>query len=389
MKRIGIDARFLGTETGIGRYVEELVEHLEQIAEQRGQDTSRTNAENQFFIFLTEKNWDRYEPKSPNFHKVKANFRWYSWQEQVFFPFLIKKNKIDLMHFPHFNVPLFCPSPFVVTVHDLILLHYPSVRASTLSPVKYYFKYLFYRLILKHAIANSKAVFAPSKFTKNDILKNFSVSEDKIAVTYEASALDKVRPAEKFFLANLKISKPYFLTVGNAYPHKNLERLLRVFRVFNAKQGKKFQLVFVGPDNFFSERLKIYARRLNLSDEEMVFGGKTSDKELKRLYLNSFAYIFPSLYEGFGLPGLEAMACGSPILAADRTSLPEIYENAAFYFNPESDEDILSALERIASDAKLRRYLSEKGKEVLKKYSWENLAANSLQIYKTSARRRG
>jgi glycosyltransferase involved in cell wall biosynthesis len=382
MKRIGIDARFLGTETGIGRYVEELVKHLEQIAKLRQEDILRTDAENQFFIFLTEKNWDKYNPCALNFYKIKADFRWYSWQEQIFFPFLIKKYKIDLMHFPHFNVPLFCPAPFVVTIHDLILLHYPSTRASTLGPFRFYLKYVFYRLILKHAITNSKVIFVPSKFTKNDILNHFSVPENKIIVTYEANSLDNVKPAKKEFLKALKITKPYFLTVGNAYPHKNLKRLFSVFKKFNLEQNKKFQLVFVGPNDYFYNQFKIFVNELGFKEDEVIMPGKVNDEELKLLYLNAFAYVFPSLYEGFGLPGLEAMSCGVPVVAADCTSLPEIYGNAAFYFNPTSDDEMFNALVRISEDKKLRNKLKENGFEIIKQYSWEKLSEKTLQNYK-------
>jgi glycosyltransferase involved in cell wall biosynthesis len=388
MKRIGIDARFLGTETGIGRYVEELVKNLEEI-----------DRKNEYYIFLTEKNWDLYSPPphsppiSPrakqgelegvhsNFHKVKANFRWYSWQEQAFFPFLIKKYKLDLMHFPHFNVPLFCLCPFIVTIHDLILLHHPSTRATKLGFARFYLKYAFYRMVLKYAIINSKIIFAPSKFTKTDIMNNFSVPEDKIVVTYEASSLNDVAPAKKEFLADLKITKPYFLTVGNAYPHKNLERLLRVFKRFNSAQKNKFQLVFAGPDNYFYQRLKNYRKEIGFKKNEVIMPARASDSQLKLLYLNAFAYIFPSLYEGFGLPGLEAMACGAPVMAADRTSLPEIYGNAAFYFNAKSDEEMFNALIRFSGDDKLRRHLRERGFEVAKQYNWLDLAKKTLSHY--------
>ncbi len=454
---IGIDARFLGTETGIGRYVEQLVRHLEKIdtechsdsrfvgtknlvgAERPANDTGQPTASREiprharndggrkYFIFLTEKNWD---PPSPgfgvvsNFHKIKADFRWYSWQEQVYFPFLIKKYKIDLMHFPHFNVPLFCPCPFVVTIHDLILLHHPSTRASRLGFVKFYLKYIFYRLVLKNAIANSQKILVPSEFTKKDILENFSIPhptspsrregeeggggnilENKIVVTYEAASLGDVAPASQEFLSQLGIARPYFLTVGNAYPHKNLERLLRVFKRFNSeykpstgsgnnnlfpersvaklKGLKPFQLVFVGPDDYFYERMKEFVKNLDLSKDEVIMPGKVSDRELKTLYLNAFAYVFPSLYEGFGLPGLEAMACGAPVVSSDKTSLPEILGEAALYFDAGSDEDLFDKMSRLADDKGLQSRLRARGFGQVKKYNWQSLAAATLRTYET------
>lgn len=236
-------------------------------------------------------------------------------------------------------------------------------------------------MILKYAIVNSKAVFVPSNFTKMDILKNFSVPGDKIVVTYEASSLNDVAPAKKEFLTDLKIIKPYFLTVGNAYPHKNLKRLFRVFKKFNSAQKNKFQLVFVGPDNYFYQRLKNYGKETGFKKNEIIMPGRASDNELKLFYLNAFAYVFPSLYEGFGLPGIEAMACGVPVIAADRASLPEIYGNAAFYFNAKSDDEMFNALIRISGDDKLRRHLCERGFEVAKQYNWLDLAKKTLSHY--------
>jgi len=182
--RIGIDARFYGPkQKGLGRYVQKLVNNLEKI------DDS-----NQYIIFLRRENWNEYQPTNSNFKKVLANYSWYGLKEQIFLPFKIKKQKIDLMHFPHFNVPLFYKKPFVLTIHDLILKRFPTRRASTLGPIKYWLKNIAYEAVIKSALQRAEKIIAVSEYTKQDILKYFDVDSDKIKVIYEGSPNVETQP---------------------------------------------------------------------------------------------------------------------------------------------------------------------------------------------------
>src|SRR3989339_1308260 len=221
--RIGIDARFYGPiGKGLGRYTQKLVENLEKI-----------DSVNEYFIFLRKQNFEDYVPKNKNFQKILADYRWYTWQEQIFFPRLLKKYQLDLLHFPHFNVPLFYRGKSVVTIHDLILIHFPTVRNSTLSPFLYKLKFLAYKMVIKSAIRRSNRVIAVSKFTKKDILENYpEAPNEKVVVTYEACEDYCLLSPEKDqeILLKYGIMKPYILYVGNAYPHKNLERLVLAFK---------------------------------------------------------------------------------------------------------------------------------------------------------------
>jgi len=173
--RIGIDARFYGSVgKGLGRYVSELIAQLEEL-----------DKENDYFVFLRRANWDEYAPKNPRFTKVLAEFHWYGWSEQVWYPIWLRKFGLDLMHFAHFNVPLLYRRPFVVTVHDLILLSHPTPRATTLGPVLYRFKYLLYRLVIKNALNRAASIVTVSRYSKEQIEKNFPFTRGKnIAVTY-------------------------------------------------------------------------------------------------------------------------------------------------------------------------------------------------------------
>ncbi len=375
---IGIDARFYGPEgKGLGRYTQRLIEYLEKI-----------DRENRYVIFLSEQGWNTYQPSSPNFIKVRANCRWYTLAEQVVMPWLIWKNKIGLMHWPHFNVSIFSPAKFVVTIHDLILLKFPTRRASTLDPIRYFLKQVGYKAVIAHALKNSQKIITVSQFTKSDIVKNFpKVSPGKIDVIYEAC--DSVESGQLKLpdrgLQKNGITKPFILYVGNAYPHKNLERLIRVFSYLDKVRPGIYQLVLVGKEDYFYSRLKEFSREIKLSRaDQLIFLGYSSEAMLADLYRNASAYVFPSLLEGFGLPPLEAMRYDLPVAASNNSSCPEILGEAAAYFNPIDDQDILDSLLRVLEDNALRSRLMESGRQQVLKYSWQDCARQTLAAYNTS-----
>lgn len=358
--KIGIDARFFGPkQKGLGRYVQKLIEGLE-----------KNDSKNTYLIFLRKDNFNEYFPKNKNFKKVLANYKWYGFKEQIFFPFKIKRHGIDLMHFPHFNVPLFCFNPFVITIHDLILKRFPTRKASTLNPLMYKIKNLAYHLVISSAIKKAKKIIAVSNYTKKDILKYFKVDSDKIRVIYEGSPERKENKEE-----NKK--KTYLLYVGNAYPHKNLERLILAFNKL-IKEKKDIYLILVGEIDYFYKRIK----NKFSSSENLIFTDFVSDKDLSLLYKNALVYVFPSLYEGFGLPPLEAMAYGVPIVSSDSSCLPEILGDSAIYFDPENVNDIFEKIKYVLDNRKIRKKLVSKGFEQIEKYNWQKMAKEILRVYK-------
>ena len=228
--KIGIDARFFGPkQKGLGRYVQKLVENLEKV-----------NSTNKFVIFLRKENWDEYKPTNSNFKKVLADYKWYGLKEQIFMPFKIRKSGIDLMHFPHFNVPIFCFKPFIITIHDLILKKFPTSRASTLTPFLYSLKNLAYKIVIFSAVKRAKKIIAVSNYTKKDVLKYFKINKDKIEVIYEGVSSQSRSDlfGVTFLQKRLHQKGLTLLYVGNAYPHKNLERLILAFD----KLVKDFQM---------------------------------------------------------------------------------------------------------------------------------------------------
>ncbi len=375
--RIGIDARMFGPKQGgLGRYVEQLILNLEKLNPPAGGDAD-------FVIFLRQENWSDYTPTNPRFTKVLADIPWYGLREQFELPKIISQNNLDLMHFPHWNVPLFYNRPFVVTIHDLLLLHFPTRRASTLGPILYFVKNFFFKIILRHAAKKAINIITVSNFSKNDLIKTLHVPKDKITIAYPAANPDLTNPPLPRPSGESKIVRPYALYVGVAYPHKNLDRLLAAWQLFCDKTGNRYQLVLVGKKNYFYDRLlekygELFAMGL------AVFTDFVDDEILSDLYQSASIFVLPSLYEGFGIPPLEAMSHGVPVIASLTTCMPEVLEGAALYFNPTQVNELVEALISGFTDEKLRAELSMLGKKIAAKYSWLTCAKKTSEVYQNS-----
>ena len=380
--KIGIDARFYGpVGKGLGRYTQKLIENLEKIS---AQGEPVLGGKNEYFIFLKKENFEEYIPQNKNFKKILANYRWYSLSEQLLFPKLLRKYNLDLMHFPHFNVPIFYGRKFVVTVHDLILIHFPTTKNSTLNPFFYKIKFLAYRFIISFALKYSKKIITVSNFTKDDILANYKkIKSNKIKVTYEACddfcmlSPDK----DKEIIEKYGIIKPYIIYIGNAYPHKNLERLVGAFKELKKTQ-KALSLVLVGKKDYFHIRLEKLVNERKIKD--VVFSDYVPDYHLDILQHNASAYVFPSLYEGFGLPPLEAMAKGVPVVSSDHPCMREILGKSAYFFDGKDEKSIAKAIEKVLTNDELRANLIRDGYQQIRKYNWKKMAQETLQIYENS-----
>lgn len=378
IKRIGIDARFYGPiGKGLGRYTQEIVDNV-----------IRLDHDNDYVIFLRKENYFDFKITNPRVKKVLTDVRWYSLAEQLLMPIYFWREKLDLIHFPHFNVPIFCLTKFVVTIHDLILISYPTKRATTLSPIVYKIKNLGYYLVIWSALKRAKKIITVSEFTKKGIIEKFKVKSEKIIVTYEgvSETLQKKEIQsmdDKEVLLGYNIHKPYLLYVGNAYPHKNLESLLKIFTKVSQK-FKNLQLVLVGKEDYFYLRLKTLVNNLKLNDhsEVVIFAGYVSDNKLNVFYQNALAYIFSSFFEGFGLPPLEAMGHGLPVVSSNKASMPEVLGNAVLYFDPSDLNDMYQKIEMIVTNETLRNDLRELGYRQVKKYSWKVCVSKTLEIYR-------
>lgn len=374
--RIGIDARFFGGEQskGLGRYTQKLIEHIVQI--------DKTNS---YVLFLPETEIKRWASPPANVTLVRAPYRWYSVAEQIFMPWLIAKQKLDLMHFPHFNVPLFYRGPFVVTIHDLIISRFPTERATTLGPITYKLKQLAYHLVIRHAALRSRHIITVSEYSKHDLMDYFKLPAERITVTYEA--VDPFSPAvtitpEHRVVVQTRYALPesYLLYVGNAYPHKNLETLLTVMQTLKKSGQLKHHLVCVGKADYFYLRLQQQAWALNV-DDVVHFPGFIPDKDLAAVYAGAFAFIFPSKYEGFGLPPLEAMLYNTPVLASSSSCLPEVLGASALYFDYQDVSGIIQQLQRLETETNLREKLITRGQLQVSGYSWGRMTKETLALY--------
>lgn len=365
--KIGIDAR-LYSQTGIGRYIRNLLRHLAIL-----------DKKNEYLVFLSPEDYQKFRLPSKNWQKIKVDIAWHSFSEQIKMPFLLYKHGLDLVHFPYFNVPLLYLKPFVVTLHDLTIYKQPTGKAST-RPLWYYFlKKMGYLAELWFISKKAKKVITISNFVKKDIIKILDIKAARIKVIYEAVDKKLLRGRGK----NI-VKSPYFLTVGNFYPHKNLTRLIFALRKLIVNpEYKDFKLLLVGPKDYFYRRLKKFLKDKNLLGR-VQFILNSSDERLACFYKNAQFLLFPSLAEGFGLPGLEAMALRCPVMCSSLQVFKEVYQDVPIYFDPHDVDDIFLKLKKgLKEGKKARKERIQKGVRLASKYSWKNCAKQTLAVYES------
>lgn len=357
--RIGIDCRLAGLDhAGIGRYTAQLVRLL--LSQRSSFDwvlfcSNQTQAD-----YLLDKNTNQ------NVRVVFCPIKHYSLAEQAWLPWIFYRERLDLLHVPHFNVPFVYHKPFVMTIHDLLWHHHRGQTVTTLHPWIYWFKYFGYRLVTTLSILKTKHIFVPSKEIFDTLLQYYPSAKNKTEITYEGVSLS---PSVKL---HQPVPNNFLLFVGSLYPHKNIVVVLKALQ-----QLPKLSLVLVGSRSVFSQQIKQLVTTLDL-DKQVVFFGRASDGELHTLYQKAQALVQPSLSEGFGLTGLEAMAAGTPVIASDIPIFHEIYQDAALYCQPHDPQSFVRAIKQLATQ---RRALIAKGRHQSQKYSWEKMTQQTLTAY--------
>lgn len=359
MAHIAIDARIINSSTG--RYIERLLTYLESL-----------DSPHQFTVLVRSKDLDYWKPTKKNFKVAVADFHQYTMEEQVGFYLFLKQLGPDLVHFCMPQQPLLYHGRVITTVHDLNLLRIEENEGMSWPTLK--FKQLIFSRLLHTVTKRSRFVITPTKYTKDDLLKFQRVPKDKVVVTYEAAdLLSKTEdPVPQFE------DKQFLLVVGRAEKYKNQQGAIEAHQLLLDKYPDLW-LVIVGKRDDTSHELEEWAHREGY--RQIAFFGFASDAKLAWFYNHCAAYVFPSFMEGFGLPPLEAMRHGAPVVSSNATCLPEVLDDAALYFNPAHPHDIADQIKRVLKDEDLRQELIAKGKKQAKKYSWQRMAEQTLDVY--------
>ena len=355
--RIGIDARMI-SKGGIGTYLKSLLAGLGKL----GDDA-------EYVVFLQKRDMDSCAGLGSNFKRVVCVAPPYSLAEQMTLPRLLRRERLDLIHHPHYFAPFFGKTPMVATIHDLIHQLFPVLCPSPLH-------WRVSKWVIARTARRARVILTVSEHTKRDIIEHVGVADEKIRVTYNAlpPGWDDGRAPRPEALERLG-NAPYFLYVGNHKRHKNLPLLLDAFADL-LKETSGVRLVMTGERNSLESDLRF----LGLG-EEVVFLGQIPLEALPSVYRSALALVFPSHYEGFGYPPLEAMVCGVPPIVSDAASLPEVVGDAGLIV-PRGDKDALrNAMLRVLREPGLRNVLVEKSKDRARFFHWEKLAGETLRAY--------
>ncbi len=349
------------SRTTTGRYVDKLIEHLIPL-----------DTENQYLLLMKTDVIATWKIRAKNFQIIPCDIKEFSFAEQWGLRKQINSLKPDLVFFPMVQQPLFCRGKKVTAMLDLTTVRF---RNPSKNIVVFWAKQRVYACLNRIVAHTSSQLLTISQFVAQDIATYAHVPLSKITITYLAA--DPIHePATPLkSLAN----KPFIFYVGRPMPHKNLERLLLAHRQLHADHPD-LTLALVGKRDELFERLEAFANEHEIPN--VVFPDFVSDGQLSWLYQHCKAYVFPSLSEGFGLPGLEAMQAGAPVVSSNATCLPEVYGDAAEYFNPRDPESIADAIRRVIDDPKRRQRLIKQGSERVKQFSWDQTARQTLAVYK-------
>jgi len=377
--RIAIDGRKIELPlTGMGRYTKNLLTHI-----------ARIDKDNEYIVLRT-KDFQQKITQAENFRTVVVDYPAFSLQSLFFLHRILHREKVDLFHSPFISTPLFAKCKIILTVYDLIPLKFAKGfgKEKRLSSV---LKKVIFRSILLTGVRKAQRIITVSQFSQKELERLDGSLSKKIKVVYPA--------AEEVFKKSLKReeiekTKAKFCTEGELIlylgairPHKNLVKLLEAVSLLIRKGNLHCHLVIGGGKETELFFLKEMAEKLGIS-KYVFFTGSLTDSEMVGLLNAADVFVFPSLEEGFGLPPLEAMACGTPVITSDSSSLPEVVGDAALLVDPYNVRALAHAIQHLLRDEELRNKLIEKGYERVKLFSWEKTARETLEVYKAVMKER-
>jgi glycosyltransferase involved in cell wall biosynthesis len=372
--RIAIDIRKIN-EFGVGTYIWNLVRNLAVI-----------DSRNEYLLIGSTRNFHELGPLPANFKQMYQPEEVTLWRLHITIPFALRRLNVDVVHIPHHEAPLFNPSKLVVTIHDCVHLLFPQEDSSKFRNYRSY-------LQTKRVVESAKHVLAVSKSTKEDLTNIFQVPESKISVVHNALderfAFSHTPEERKHVLERYQLKDPFVLYAGKIRPHKNLHRLIEAFAVLKSEliddeKYRNLKLIIIGDELSKHQYLRLTVIRSG-AQQDVRFFGFVPYPILRVFYQSATLFAFPSLYEGFGLPPLEAMANRTPVIASNTSSLPEVLDDAAVLVNPENVFDIARGMKLILSDDVLRQKLIQKGTEQVSKFSWKVAAQKVLEKYERVA----
>ena len=362
--RIAIDARKL-RDYGIGTYVRNLLRHL-----------ARLDGNTDYVVLCHRADRKLAAQLGPNFRLVFDASRSYSVREQFTVPFDLYRIRPDLFHEPHYVLPPLTPCRSIVTIHDCIHLRFPQYLPSRLG-------YAYARSSMWMAAHRASRILTVSEASKRDILEYVGVPETKIDVIYNAidERFWEPPPPEhvESVRARYQLHDPFVLYAGNIKPHKNIERLIDAFHTLR-RRGTDVRLLVLGDEvsRYATLRRAVHRHQLH---KHVRFLGFVQDSTLAILYRLAAVFVFPSLYEGFGLPPLEAMASGTPVITSNVSSLPEVVGDAALLIDPYEPAAIEAAMRRVLTEPALRDDLRARGLARVKEFSWERSVRRIREVY--------
>lgn len=367
--RVGIDGRELQKDrmTGIGRYLLNFLSYALSI-----------KPEWEFIIFGNQNT--NISLENPNLRKIFIPEYITLWWDQVQLPYHLEKKKIDLLFSPYYKAPIFSPCKVIITIHDLMPLM-PSFQKKSNPSLKRVLLKKWGKIIARKA----QAIITVSENSKKDIVKMLKVPDGKIVVAPN-SVEDRYRPINDFkalerIKKKYKITKEYIFSLGNLKPHKNVRGLLKAYSQLSNNLKDKYQLVIVGKKERYFNPLANLSKELQL---DTLFIDYVQDPDLPALLSSAEFLVFPSFYEGFGIPVLEAMACGCPVVSSNTSCMPEVLGDAALFFNPYHVEEMSLAIRQMLEDENLRNKFRQKGLERARLFTLEKTAKRILKVFNFS-----
>lgn len=366
---IGIDCRLGGlAHAGIGRYILNLVG---RVALLRPQWQWKLLVTSQAQAAELIPNPAAY----PNVECIETPYRHYTVAEQWYLPSILSSLKLDLLHVPHFNVPLLYKGKLVVTIHDLLWHEQTGTQVTTLPAWIYWPKYAGYRWVVSQAVRKAQAILVPTQTIKATLAKYYPFATAKTSVTYEGSSLHEAKTPAKLTEATIKqrLTAKKLIYVGSLYPHKNVECIIRALLDL-----PDYTLTIIGSRSVFAKNIISLVTKLQLSDRVQLTG-YLDDTKLAAHLASATALIQPSFSEGFGLTGLEALSGGVPVVASRIPIFQEVYQDGAFFFDPYKPEELAATVKALTPA--LIKNRCERGLKVAQTYSWDTMATQTVSIY--------